>query len=131
MIVSKRGMLGVSCLVLLAVPVLGHHSFAAYDMRKLNAASGTIKEFRWGAPHSSMVLTYKAKGKDALMSVVSGSPLMFSKQGFKPKDFKAGLKVSITYHPNVNGSPGGAMATMKLPDGRTFSDSEAARAAPK
>lgn len=105
-----------------------HHSFAAYDMKRTFTASGTLKEFRWGAPHSSMVLLYAEKGKQKSMSIVSGSPLMFSRQGFKPRDFKRGDKVTVTYHPNISGQPGGAMASLKLPNGRTFADSEAARA---
>lgn len=116
---------------LVAAPALAHHSFAAYNMNKVQSAAGTIKEFRWGAPHSSMVLIYKdAKGKPGEMSIVSGSPLMFSKQGFVPRDFKRGDKVTVTFHPNANGTPGGAMASLTLPNGRTYSDSEAAKVSP-
>lgn len=99
-------------------------------MQSVKTTSGALKEFRWGAPHSSMVVVYKDKGKDAQMSLVSGSPLMFSKKGFAPRDFKRGDKVKVTYHPNANGAPGGALASLTLPDGRTFSDDEAARASP-
>lgn len=120
----------VAGLGVLATPVVAHHSFAAYDMKSVKTSSGTLKEFRWGAPHSSMVLIYKDKGKDAQMSLVSGSPLMFSKQGFAPKDFKRGDKIKVTYHPNANGAPGGALASLTLPSGRTFSDEEANRASP-
>ena len=107
---------------------LAHHSFAAYDMSRTLSAEGTLKEFRWGAPHSSMVLIYLEKGKPKEMSVVSGSPLMFSKQGLTPRDFRRGDKVNVTYHPNISGLPGGAMSTIRLPNGKSFSDTEAARA---
>lgn len=120
----------VAGLGVLATPVVAHHSFAAYDMKSVKTSSGTLKEFRWGAPHSSMVLIYKDKGKDVQMSLVSGSPLMFSKQGFAPKDFKRGDKIKVTYHPNANGAPGGALASLTLSSGRTFSDEEANRASP-
>jgi len=103
-----------------------HHSFAAYDMNQTLAAEGTLKEFRWGAPHSSMVLIYVEKGVVKQMSLVSGSPLLFSKQGLNPRDFKRGDKVKVTYHPNISGQPGGAMATLKLPSGKVFNDTEAA-----
>jgi hypothetical protein len=107
-----------------------HHSFASYDMSKTQTMAGTIKEFRWGAPHSSMVMTYKKGGKSSEMSIISGSPLMFSRAGFAPRDFKRGDKVTVTFHPNVNGLPGGAMASLTLPGGRTYSDAEAGKAAP-
>ncbi|EGY02636.1 hypothetical protein AZA_01647 [Nitrospirillum viridazoti Y2] len=106
-----------------------HHSFNLYDMSKTAAVSGTLKEFRWGAPHSSMVLVYKdEKGETAEMLLVSGSPLAFAKQGFAPRDFHKGDKIELTYHPYVNGSPGGVLASLVM-NGRTYSDTEAAGAA--
>ena len=114
-----------------AAPAFAHHSFNAYDMSRTETVSGSIKEFRWGAPHSSMVVIYLDKGgKQQTMSVTSGSPLAFSKQGFAPRDFHRGDKVTVTYHPNTAGTPGGALASMTLPNGRTFKDSEAAAAGP-
>ena len=111
-----------------ATAASAHHSFNTYDMSKTVAVSGTLKEFRWGAPHSSMVLVYKdKKGATAQMSLISGSPLAFSKQGFAPRDFHKGDKVTLTYHPYVNGLPGGALASLTM-NGRTFSDAEAAAA---
>ncbi|WP_439144503.1 DUF6152 family protein [Sphingomonas faeni] len=113
---------------LMACPAIAHHSFAAYDMNQTLSAEGTLKEFRWGAPHSSMVLIYMDRGKEKQMSIVSGSPLMFSKQGLTPRDFKRGDKVKVTFHPNISGQPGGAMASVRLSSGKSFSDTEAARA---
>jgi hypothetical protein len=111
-----------------AAAASAHHSFNAYDMSKTAAVSGTLKEFRWGAPHSAMVLVYKdRKGATAQMSLVSASPLAFSRQGFAPRDFHKGDKVQVTYHPNVNGRPGGVLATLTM-NGRTFTDTEAASA---
>ena len=112
-----------------ATPVFAHHSFNAYDISKTQSVSGSLKEFRWGAPHSSMVVIYLDKdGKQQTMSVVSGSPLTFSKQGFAPRDFHRGDKVKLTYHPNTTGAAGGALASLTLPDGRTYKDNEAAAA---
>ncbi len=106
-----------------------HHSFNAYDISKTESVSGTIKEFRWGAPHSSLVLIYLDKsGKPQTMSVISGSPLAFSKQGFAPRDFHRGDKVSVTYHPNTSGAGGGALASLTFADGKTYRDSEVAQA---
>jgi len=111
-------------------PAFAHHSFNAYDVSKTESVSGSIKEFRWGAPHSSLVLIYlDKKGKQQTMSVVSGSPLMFSKQGFAPRDFHRGDKVTVTYHPNTSGAAGGALASLTLPNGKTFRDAEVAQAA--
>lgn len=124
-------LIAAAALAVVAAPVLAHHSFGAYNMNAIESASGTLKEFRWGAPHSSLVIISKdKKGKTTEMSIVSGSPLMFSRQGFSPRDFKRGDKVSVTFHPNINNSPGGALASLTIPGGRSFSDSEAQRASP-
>jgi Family of unknown function (DUF6152) len=133
--VRKRLISGLAvcsaALALLVSPAWAHHSFNAYDMSKTATMAGTIKEFRWGAPHASMVLAYKDKsGKQGTMSVVTGSPTAFSRQGFKPRDFKKGDPVTLVYHPNVNGTPGGAMSALTLPDGRTYKDAEAAAGGP-
>jgi hypothetical protein len=118
-----------SAIALLAMSGAGvayaHHSFAAYDMTQTVAAEATVKEFRWGAPHSSVDLVVKMpNGKAQELNLVTGPPDLFVRQGFKPKSWHVGDKVQATYHPNFNGSPGGALATLSLPDGRIFKDTE-------
>ena len=115
---------------LVSAPAFAHHSFNAYDMTKTETVTGSLKEFRWGAPHSSLVLVFVDKaGKEQQMSVISGSPMMFSKQGFAPRDFHRGDKIVVTYHPNTSGGSGGALASLTLPDGKSYKDSEIAVAA--
>ena len=41
-------------------------------------------------------------------------------QGFKPKDFRVGTKVTLSWHPNCNGTPGGELTELKLEDGRVL-----------
>jgi hypothetical protein len=102
-----------------------------YDMSRTMSASGTIKEFRWGAPHSAVIITIMgADGKPRDLSLLSGSPLAFSKQGFVPKSIKAGDKIELSWHPNWNGSFGGVAATMKFRDGKVYTESEIAPGVP-
>lgn len=111
--------------VLVAGVAAAHHSAAGYDFNKTESAQATIKEFRWGAPHSSIVITIKgATGRPEDVALASAAPTTFVRQGFKPKDFRIGDKVEITWHPTRNGNPGGILDTMKLRDGRVFKETE-------
>jgi hypothetical protein len=127
--VTKRILVNFGWSVILAAggaaPVSAHHSFSGYDMSKTLSAPATLKEFRWGAPHSGVVFVIKGPdGKPQEVSMASASPAAFAKQGFKPRDFKVGDKMQITWHPSKSGAVGGTLATMKLPDGRKFGDTE-------
>jgi hypothetical protein len=109
----------------IAAPVWAHHSAAGYDMAKTVSADATIKEFRWGAPHSSAVFMIKGPdGKAEAMTVAAGSPAMFVKQGFQPRDFQIGDKVQISWHPSISGHLGGMLASVTFPNGRVFKDTE-------
>ena len=57
-------------------PVVAHHSFAGYDMTKtISARTATIKEFRWGAPHSAAIFIIKgADGKPQTINLASEIP---------------------------------------------------------
>jgi hypothetical protein len=119
--------LSASALILIAAagPVSAHHSAAGYDITKTLTAEATLKEFRWGAPHSMVVVVIKgADGKPQEVSMASASPASLTRQGFKLRDFKRGDKLEVTWHPSKSGAIGGALAKMTLADGRTFSDEE-------
>jgi hypothetical protein len=110
---------------MVALPVSAHHSASGYDMKKTQTAQATIKEFRWGAPHSAAIFMIKGpKGEPQELPTSSAAPASFLKKGFKPRDFKAGDKVEIAWHPTFSGVPGGILVSIKFPDGRVFSDPE-------
>ena len=109
----------------ITAPVWAHHSAAGYDLSKTLSAQATLKEFRWSSPHSAAVFVIKGPdGKPQDMTVASGSPAMFVKQGFQPKDFQIGDKMEITWHPTISGHLGGMLASVKFPNGRVFKDVE-------
>jgi hypothetical protein len=84
-----------------------------------NSVTGTLKEFDWNAPHSGITVTYlDEKGQPQEMSVTTGAPSSIASQGFKPKYFRVGTKVTLSWHPNRNGLPGGEMT--ELEDGHTL-----------
>lgn len=108
-----------------ALPVAAHHSAAGYDLKTTLTAPATIKEFRWGAPHSSGVFMIKGpKGEQQELNTSSAAPAAFVRGGFNPRDFKAGEKVEISWHPARSGKPGGILSSIKFMDGREFKDQE-------
>lgn len=122
----KRAVLTLHvALLAIAVPTWAHHSFAVYDLKQTKSAEGVIKEFNFGAPHSTATFIIKdANGKTSALTLQGAAPAALSRAGFKPRDFSKGTKVEISWHPVRNGGPEGALVTMKLPDGRVYKDME-------
>ena len=119
------GMVLAAGVAVQVLPALAHHSFAAYDMTRTETAKGTLKEFRWSAPHCAAIITIQqpdGTSKDLLLVAIS--PQLFAKQGFTPKSFHPGDQVQVTWHPNRSGSDGGSLSILVLPDGRVFHDTE-------
>jgi len=107
---------------LLVPPASAHHSFAAYDISKTITVQATIKEFDWGAPHSSgTFMIMEPDGQAKVVSVEAGAPNSFSSQGFHAHDFKKGIKVTLSYHPLRTGDTGGgSLVGLVFPDGRKY-----------
>lgn len=119
------GVIAAMLMTAVAYPVAAHHSYAPYDMTTTVSAQATLKDFHWGAPHSSASFNIKGTGgKEQLLTLQGAAPALMARAGFSPKDMRRGLKVEITWHPLRNGTPGGTLALIKFPDGRVFKDSE-------
>lgn len=119
------GMVLAMGLTIQAWPALAHHSFAAYDVTQVMTAKGTIKEFFWSAPHCALLITIQqSDGTTKDLLLISSAPTLFARQGFDPKSFHPGDKVEVTWNPNRNGSDGGSIATLTLPDGRVYRQTE-------
>jgi Family of unknown function (DUF6152) len=107
-----------------AGPAAAHHSFALYDMTKTLSAKAVIKDFHWGAPHSSASFVIKeGSGPGRVLTLQGAAPGRMKRAGFDPKDMRRGMNVEITWHPLRNGE-GGSLMAIKFPDGRTFKDDE-------
>ncbi|MGA3158606.1 MAG: DUF6152 family protein [Steroidobacteraceae bacterium] len=124
----KKYLLGWALPVAMALLVAesgawAHHSFAMYDETKTLHAQATIKEFLWGAPHSSVSLVVmNDDGTTQTMTLQGAAPTTIVRQGFTPRDFHAGMKVEVSWHPLLDGRPGGALMGLKLEDGRIYLD---------
>ena len=104
-----------------AVPAVAHHSFAMFDMKKEVTAQGVVTDFRWTNPHSWMHLDVTAKdGSKVNWALEMTSPNNLVLSGWRRSSLKPGDKVTVTYHPLLNGKPGGSLVTVALPDNKTL-----------
>jgi len=115
----------IAAVVFAATSVSAHHSYAMYDASQTMTAKATIKEFHWGAPHSSVTVVVQGDdGEQKTLTLQGAAPITMSRMGFNPRDLRRGTVVEITWHPLRDGKPGGALKSIKFEDGRVFSDNE-------
>lgn len=105
-------------IILAGMPLLGHHSFAGFDLSKTITLTGTVKEFQWVNPHSWIqLMVTDVSGAVVEWSVEMSAPSSLVRQGWKPKMLKAGDQVTVTAHPLRDGRPGGSFVSAILADG--------------
>ena len=101
-----------------AVPAVAHHSFAMFDMQKDVTVAATVTEFRWTNPHAFMhVEVPDASGAPSKWAIEMTSPNNLVNGGWRRSSLKPGDKVTVTYHPLVNGKAGGALVKVVLANG--------------
>lgn len=103
---------------MLAVSAAAHHSFAMFDMKKDVTVVGTVTEFRWTNPHAWAHIDVDDKGTKTNWAFEMTSPNNLVLGGWRRSSLKVGEKVTVTYHPLVNGKAGGSLVKIQLPDGK-------------
>ena len=114
--------LGIAAALALSGTVASaHHSFAMFDLGRDVTVEAVVKEVQFTNPHVWLqILVKDDKGAETEWSIESGAPGMMLRNGWKPSTLKAGDKVTLTLHPLRNGTPGGSLVRVKVPDGRTL-----------
>jgi hypothetical protein len=114
----RMKLLSVFALTAFAAPAPAHHSFAMFDMKKDVTMSGVVTEFRWTNPHSWMHLDVTDKdGAKVNWALEMTSPNNLVLSGWRRSSLKPGDKVSVTYHPLLDGKSGGSLVKVVLADG--------------
>ena len=110
-----------AALALSCSAAVAHHSFAMFDLGKDVTVDAVIKEVQFTNPHVWLqIMVADAKGVATEWSIESGAPGMMLRNGWKPSTLKPGDKVKLTMHPLRNGSPGGSLVSVVVPDGRVL-----------
>jgi hypothetical protein len=113
----KRGLL----VLLLASPLLAHHSFAMFDHTRTVNLKGSVTRFQWTNPHAYIEIDVPdAKGAPRHFSIECTSINMMQRAGWRSNMIKAGDKVTAVVAPLVNGDPGGLLLEITLPDGKVL-----------
>ena len=114
----------VGLFALSADSIYAHHAAAGIDRTKTVTIEGTVKQFKWGNPHSWLEIEVpKANGAGSdLWNLEMTSPAFLVRAGWKSTLIKAGDKVKATARPFRNGDPGGLFVSVTLPDGRTMTE---------
>lgn len=111
-------------------PATAHHSYAMFDAGNLVTLNATVKEFQWTNPHSWLqVMILDDKGVAAEWSLELGPLVALHRWGWKPHSLNPGDKVKVSLNPLRDGSHGGRLMSIVLPDGQTLSG-QGAPAAP-
>ncbi len=117
-------------LSLFAVPAFGHHSFAMFDHGQTLSLNGTVTEFEWRNPHSWLHLSVIDEGGNPVTwSFEGGSTGQLTGAGWTTDTVKVGDQIALGFHPLKDGSHGGQLRTVVLPDGTKLCDGAACREA--
>lgn len=105
-------------LVASAGAAVAHHSGAMFDTQKIVKVDAVVKELQWTNPHGWLqVMIPDQAGKAEEWSLELTSPNILRRYNWGPSTMKAGDKVQVELNPMRDGSRGGRLAKVTLPDG--------------
>jgi hypothetical protein len=123
-ILCFAGALGATAI---ASPALAHHSFAVYDHTKKVTLEGTVKDWVFANPHSSLTLVVMENGAPVEYLIEGASVnTLIRMGGWSPATFKPGDKITVVMNPMRNSTTAGAFIRATLPDGKVINGGQQA-----
>ncbi|HTT06552.1 MAG TPA: DUF6152 family protein [Steroidobacteraceae bacterium] len=123
---SRIGGLALSALVCMAAVLmtpaaLAHHSFAMFDRSQTTTISGTVKAFELLNPHGWLrVMVADAQGRQNEWSLELGGVGQQARAGWTANVVHPGDQVMVRLHPLRDGSYGGQLISVTLPNGKVL-----------
>jgi hypothetical protein len=95
-----------------------HHSGAAYDLEHPKTMEGTVKSVNWTNPHITFVIESDAKDGEPARSWVFevSSPGVLTRSGWTKRSLQPGDHAVFRYAPLRDGTLGGFLLRVTLPD---------------
>src|SRR3982750_565273 len=113
-------MIAGAALLVAAVPVLAHHSFAAeFDAKKPIKLQGTVTKMEWINPHAWIHIDVKKPdGKIESWMIEGGTPNTLLRRGFTKNSLLPGTEILVDGYQAKDGSMRANGRDLTLPDGR-------------
>ena len=129
---KKQLFVGGVLLLVAAVPLVAHHSFAAeFDASKALRITGSLSKIEWTNPHTYFYVEVKEEnGSVVKWACEAGSPGALSRRGFKRSDMKLGDTIIVDGYRAKDGSHLMDARRVTLPDGRVVSGASAGDGGP-
>ena len=107
-------------IVILAAPLLAHHSFAAeYDEKKPVTLKGLVTKVEWANPHARFYVDVKDdKGNVTNWNLELASPNVLVRNGWKRNSLQVGDAVEVSGSQAKDGSNMANARAVTLSDGR-------------
>ncbi len=120
-------------LLLVAAPVVGHHSFSAeFDIDQPVTLEGTLTELEWVNPHGWIHMdVIGPDGGVVNWSVEMGNPTALLRRGLRKSDFPAGIEFVVDGYLAKDGTPTANGITVTFPDGRNVFAGSSGTGAPE
>jgi hypothetical protein len=123
MLSPKIAVLAASLTLGLGGVAAAHHSGAAYDLEHPKTMEGTVKSVNWTNPHITFVIESDAKDGEPARSWVFevSSPGVLTRSGWTKRSLQPGDHAVFRYAPLRDGTLGGFLLRVTLPDGQELS----------
>ena len=104
-----------------ATAASAHHSFSMFDRSRTDTITGTVKEFDLINPHGWLrVMVSDARGAQNEWSLELGGAAQLRRYGWSQESVRVGDKVAVQLHPLRDGSYGGQLVSVTLPNGQVL-----------
>lgn len=117
---NTRIALFAAILLVAALPLAAHHSFAAeYDSSKPITVTGTVTKIDWTNPHARVYIDVKDEnGNVTNWNIEMGGPLQLNRLGWRRDSVKVGDQITVQGFVAKDGTKMASARNVVFADGR-------------